>query len=153
MFWSRQFKASFYISLWNECFEYYKGSSFLATKHTGSIAHWSLVALLVSQNRNSSDTLSVPWSVENRCFSFLFNCVGHCVKSVRIRSFSCPYFPIFELNTERYFVFSSNAGKYGPEKPRIWTHFTQWYLKILTGKKHPQIKLQRLRKVWIWIIG
>ena len=25
-----------------------------------------------------------------------------CVKRVRIRSFSCPYFPAFGLNTERY---------------------------------------------------
>ena len=37
----------------------------------------------------------------------------YCVKSVRIRSFSGPYFPIFGLNTER---FSPNAGKYGSEK-------------------------------------
>ena len=26
----------------------------------------------------------------------------HCVKSLRIRSFSCLYFPAFELNTKRY---------------------------------------------------
>ena len=32
----------------------------------------------------------------------------HCVKSVQIRSFSGPYFPIS--------VFSPNTGKYGPEK-------------------------------------
>ena len=47
---------------------------------------------------------------------------GHCVKSVHIRSFSGPYFPAFRLNTERYW----NARKYGPEKPRIGTLFTQW---------------------------
>ena len=28
----------------------------------------------------------------------------HCVKSVRIRSYSGPYFPAFRLNTERYSV-------------------------------------------------
>ena len=33
------------------------------------------------------------------------------MKSVRIRSYSGPYFPAFGLNT----VFSPNAGKYGPE--------------------------------------
>ena len=38
---------------------------------------------------------------------------NHCVKSVQIRSFSVPYFPIF----------SPNMGKYGPEKLRIWTLF------------------------------
>ena len=46
----------------------------------------------------------------------------HCVKSVRIRSFSGPYFPAFGLNTERYQVFlciHPNAGKYGPEKLQI----------------------------------
>ena len=35
----------------------------------------------------------------------------HCVKSVRIRGYSSPYFPVFGLNTERYGV-SPNAGKY-----------------------------------------
>ena len=30
--------------------------------------------------------------------------------------FSGPYFPAFELNTPYLSVFSSNAGKYGPEK-------------------------------------
>ena len=42
----------------------------------------------------------------------------HCVKSVRIRSYSGPYFPAFGLNTERYSylsVFSPNVGKCGPE--------------------------------------
>ena len=45
------------------------------------------------------------------------NCgIKHCVKNVRIRSYSCPYFPAFRL------IFSPNAGKYGPEKLRhcIW---------------------------------
>ena len=53
----------------------------------------------------------------------------HCLKSVRIQSFSGPYFPAFGLNTERatpyFFVFSPNAGKYGPEKLRIRTLFMQ----------------------------
>ena len=35
----------------------------------------------------------------------------HCVKSVRIRSYSGPYFPAFGLNTE---YLSPNAGKYEP---------------------------------------
>ena len=41
-------------------------------------------------------------------FFFFFLKVSHCVKSVRILSFSGPFFPAF-----------------GPEKPRIWTLFTQ----------------------------
>ena len=40
------------------------------------------------------------------------NCRLHCVRSVRIRSFSSPYFP----------AFSPNAGKYGPKnKPNMGT--------------------------------
>ena len=48
----------------------------------------------------------------------------HCVKSVRIRSFSGPYFPHSELKW-RDTVLSSNAGKYEPGKLRIRTLFTQ----------------------------
>ena len=40
---------------------------------------------------------------------------NHCVKRIRIQRFSRPYLP----------VFSSNAGKYGREKLRIRTLFTQ----------------------------
>ena len=60
----------------------------------------------------------------------------HCVKSVRIRSYSGPHFPAFGLNAERYSdwirrdtpylsVFSPNEGKCGPEQLRIQTLFTQ----------------------------
>ena len=40
------------------------------------------------------------WGFWGSCFHEKF---FHCVKSVRIRSFSGPYFPAFELNTEKYF--------------------------------------------------
>ena len=33
----------------------------------------------------------------------------HCVKSVRIRYYSGPHFPVFGLNTERYRVFSDKT--------------------------------------------
>ena len=46
----------------------------------------------------------------------------HCVKGVRIRSFSAPYVPAFGLYLS---VFSPNAGKYGPEKLRIRIFFMQ----------------------------
>ena len=37
--------------------------------------------------------------------NILKKCVKeHCVKSIRIRSYSGPYFPAFRLNLERYFV-------------------------------------------------
>ena len=40
---------------------------------------------------------------------------SHCVKSVHIRSFSGPHFPVFRTNTR----------KYGAEKLPIRTRFTQ----------------------------
>ena len=57
--------------------------------------------------------------------------LNHCVKSVRIRSFSGPYFSAFGLNTDRYEVSlriqskCGKTGKYGPEKLGIRTLFTQ----------------------------
>ena len=39
----------------------------------------------------------------------------HCVKRVRIRSYSGPHFPAFGLNTPYISVFSPNVGKCGPE--------------------------------------
>ena len=36
-----------------------------------------------------------------------------CIKSVRICSYSGPYFTAFRLNTEYISVFSPNTGKYG----------------------------------------
>ena len=50
----------------------------------------------------------------------------HCVKSVRIQSFSGPYFPTLGLYTDnKNSEFSPNVGKYEPEKLRIQTLFTQ----------------------------
>ena len=46
-------------------------------------------------------------------------------ESVRIRSFSGPYFLTLG-HTPSFSVFNPNAGKCGPEKLRIRTLFTQW---------------------------
>ena len=52
----------------------------------------------------------------------------HCVKSVRIRSYSGPHFPTFGLNTERYSVSLRIQSKCRKMRTRItpkWTLFTQ----------------------------
>ena len=53
--------------------------------------------------------------------------IQHCVKSVRIWSFSAPYFPTFGLNTERNDAekYIAIAAKCRTEKLRIQTLFTQ----------------------------
>ena len=43
----------------------------------------------------------------------------HCVKSVRIRSYSGPYFPAFGLNTERYKVSLRIQSECGKIRTRI----------------------------------
>ena len=45
--------------------------------------------------------------------------LGHCIKSVRIRSLSGPYFPVFRLNMERYGIslrIQSECGKIRTKK-------------------------------------
>ena len=48
---------------------------------------------------------------------------------------------------------------YSFEQPLFWLHlFIYLYiylfiLSILTGKKHPRVKLQHFQKVWIWTFG
>ena len=44
----------------------------------------------------------------------------HCVKSVRIRSYSGPHFPAFGLNTERCVEYLSVQSKCG----KMWTRIT-----------------------------
>ena len=55
-----------------------------------------------------------------------------CVKSVCIWSFSDPYLNWICRDTLHLSVFSPNAEKYRPEKLRIWTFFTQWWIKVLS---------------------
>ena len=62
----------------------------------------------------------------------------HCVKSLRIRSYSGPHFPELRLNMERYGVsvrIYSKCGKmrekFGPEKIQMQTLFTQCLMLML----------------------
>ena len=50
----------------------------------------------------------------------IYNESMHCLKSVRIRSYSGPYFPAFGLNTERYSVSLRTQSECG----KIWTRIT-----------------------------
>ena len=53
--------------------------------------------------------------------------ITHCTKSIQIRSFSGPYFPVFGLNTERYGVslrIQSEDWKIGTKKNFVFgEHF------------------------------
>ena len=51
--------------------------------------------------------------------SSIFPQNSHCVKSVRIWSYSGPHFPAFALNTERYGVFLHIQAQRGKMRTRI----------------------------------
>ena len=61
-----------------------------------------------------------PSAYFEKLVNLFINRNSRCVKCVRIRSYSGPYFP----------VFSPNAVKYGSNKLQIRTLFTQWHEKI-----------------------
>ena len=60
-----------------------------------------------------------------------------CMKNVRIRIYSGPYFPAFELNTDRYSVSLRIQLKCGKIRARITPNtdiFTQWKSSSLMTK-------------------
>ena len=72
---------------------------------------------------------------------FILNHIGnkHCLKGVRIRSFSGPYFPAFGLNTERYRVWKIQTRKTPntdtSQAVKPWDILTQRNI-CLTKKEH-----------------
>ena len=68
------------------------------------------LGLLYIQNVDLLNAVS-QWTLLDHSWILFYK---HSVKSVRIRSYSCPYFPAFKLNTERYFLslrIQSECGK------------------------------------------
>ena len=70
----------------------------------------------------------------------------HCVKGVRIQSYSGPYFPAFRLNTERYSIFSPHAGKCGPEYGKMQTTFHVLMVGSLNSSFFASTKRAALRE-------
>ena len=66
----------------------------------------------------------------------------HCVKSVRIRSYSGLHFPIFRLNTERYSVSLHIQSKCGKTRTRI-TSNTDPFNGMIAVRKQVSIITQR----------
>ena len=56
----------------------------------------------------------------------------HCVKSVRIRSYSGPHFPAFELNTERYRVSLHFQSQCGKMRTRITPNTVTFYAVVVS---------------------
>ena len=58
----------------------------------------------------------------------------HCVKGVRIRSYSGPYFPVFGLNTERYVSFRIQS-EFGEIRTRISPNTDTFYAVTMLKQK------------------
>ena len=82
--------------------------------------------------------LWVVWSIYFQSLSFYFfiNYLHskkiHCVESVRIRSYSGPYFPAFGLNTERYSVSLRIQSECEKMRTRITPNTDTFYAAIVT---------------------
>ena len=85
----------------------------------------------------------------------------HCVKSVRNRNFSGPYFPAFGLNTERYSVSLRIQSKYGETLAKkisntdtfhAVTFFSQFIEKVCYLNLH-YFPSQLLQTEMLWMIG
>ena len=61
-----------------------------------------------------------------------------CVKSVRIRSYSSPYFPAFGLNTKRYSVSLRIQSECGEIRTRL-TPNTNTFYKVMINQIAKQI--------------
>ena len=57
----------------------------------------------------------------------------HCMKSVRIRSYSGPHFPAFGLNTERYFVSLRIQSECGELPTRITPNMDPFCVVVFRG--------------------
>ena len=67
----------------------------------------------------------------------------HCIKSVRIRSYSGPYFPAFGMNTERYGI-SFNAVMGGVDL--VDQRTAAYHLKPILVQCHISITPENVRK-------
>ena len=75
--------------------------------------------------------------------------VLHCTKSVRIRSYSCPYFPALWLNTERYFVSLRIQYECGKIRARI-TPNTDIFHAVLSAEVHLKPCKTSMKELWWW---
>ena len=103
------------------------------------LCYWHWIGIYTQGN-----IIKLPWWFLkiSQSIGQLFPC--HCVKSLRIWSFSSPYFPIFGLKRKRYGVslcIHPECGKKGPEKLPIRTFFTQ----------RAPLQMNLLLNVWVHI--
>ena len=77
--------------------------------------------------------------------SYYINDPIHCVKSVRIRSYSGPHFPAFGLNTERYGVSLRTQSECGKMRTRITPKTDTFHAVILLFFFHSRRKRNKRR--------
>ena len=98
-------------SVFCEYFEILKNSFLYRTPPVAAFVNTPLIFTFMS-NTNKTQNHKTPYMI--------LPVTVHCVKSVRIRSYSGPYFPALRLNTERYSV----SLRIQPECEKIRTRIT-----------------------------
>ena len=96
--------------------------------------------------QKNTDCLS-PYGSEQKigCLTGFSNMPLTAWKVSKYGVYSGPYFPAFGLNTERYFVFSPNAGKYGPEKTPYLDTFSCSVCTLLLSLLGSQMLTRQVR--------
>ena len=74
----------------------------------------------------------------------------YCVKSVRIRSFSGPYFLAFGLNTERYWVSLRILSECGKIRARKTTNTGTFHAVYVIEVNSQRCYTLHLTRLWIW---
>ena len=75
----------------------------------------------------------------------------HCVKNVRIRSYSGPYFRAFGLNTERYSVSFRIQSECGKIRTRTTSNMdTFWAVIVLIDISIIRLTVHKLSQPFIW---
>ena len=73
----------------------------------------------------------------------------HCVKNVRIRSYSGPHFPAFGRNTERYGVTLRIHSKCGKMRTRITPNTDTFYTVIWKSYAYTYCTKTALKVMWL----
>ena len=73
----------------------------------------------------------------------------HCVKRVRIWSYSGAYFPAFGLNTERYSVSLHSQSECGKIRSRISPNMDT-FQAVLPALSYSPTRFLRQSKFWYW---
>ena len=116
---------------------------------------WGKMKEIVFEEINPRSWTNLHWNCLRYFCKLRKVQIIHCIKSVRIRNFSGPYFPAFGLNMARYYVSPHIQFKCG-EIPTRKTPNTDTFHAVIVNLLllccHLNISSQRYSRFWIFSI-